>query len=283
LTVSSNAPDVASRQDGATEGHGILVEMFATAKADSSTPDKPVLRVKDLSVHFGGLPALQSLSLEVARGEAIAVVGPNGAGKTTLLNAISGLIRPNVRGEIEIDGVPSAKRSPVAIARLGVGRSFQHPPLIDSESVLENVMVGQHLRFVESIGNRVLRPWRARRFEGRPLKEAMAVLEMLGIARLAATKVGLLPYGTRKLVDIARAVASGSHLLLLDEPTSGLDEGEQNDLAQLVSELHGLTGITLIIVEHHMNVVRAVATRVVALETGAVAELGSVEQVLGQD
>lgn len=263
-----------AKQDAATDSSG------PASKADGLSAAGATLRILDLSVRFGGLPALQSLSLDVAAGEAIAVVGPNGAGKTTLLNAISGLIRANVRGLIEIDSVRSSTLAPARIARLGVSRTFQHPPLIDKETVLENVMVGQHLRFTMPFGAGVFRPREARRLARQARDEAIAALDQVGIVHLASVGVHALPYGTRKLVDLARAIAGKPRLLLLDEPTSGLDEDEQDALGRLISEVQTMTAVTLLVVEHHMRVVRAVSGRVLALETGSVADVGSVEQVV---
>jgi ABC-type branched-subunit amino acid transport system ATPase component len=249
---------------------------------DSAALAGATLRIDELSVQFGGLPALRSLTLDVAAGEALAVIGPNGAGKTTLLNAISGLLRANLRGTIEIDGVRSSALSPVAIAKLGVARTFQHPPLIDKETVLENVMVGQHLLRAPSLVRRALRPREARASDRRARARARGVLETVGIEQLEGVQVHALPYGTRKLVDIARAIARMPSLLLLDEPTSGLDEGEQEAIGRLIVDVQARTAVTLIVVEHHMRVVKAVASRVLALETGAVADIGSVEHVVMQ-
>src|SRR3954452_14512727 len=180
----------------------------------------PVLVCKHLTVEFGGVHALRDVSLQLNTGEIVAVVGPNGAGKTTLLNAISALV-PTSGGTAQLTAT-STSHDPVKFARAGVGRSFQDPQLIDNATVLENVLVGVHPSHRHSMANQVFRPLRTYRRERDLAAAAMEILDLVGMAHLAAELVADLPYGPRKVVDIARALAGGPQLVLLDEPSSGL-------------------------------------------------------------
>jgi ABC-type branched-subunit amino acid transport system ATPase component len=242
-----------------------------------------VLSIDAVTVEFGGIAALSGIHLDVLCGDAVGVVGPNGAGKSTMLNAISGLISGAIDGEIRFVGQSILRRAPVAIARLGVGRTFQDPPLVESDTVLENVLLGEHLRLAYRMGDQIWRYRRVRRLEVAATQRAMVILDVMGIAALKDNRVGALPYGTRKLIDIARSLVSGPRLLLLDEPTSGLDAQEQEAVGRILVDLRRATTVTLVIVEHHMNVVRAVANRVVALEAGRVLAVGTPTEVLDSE
>lgn len=237
----------------------------------------------DVDVTFGGVKALRGVTFDVRAREFTAVIGPNGAGKSTMLNAISGLIREYAKGEILIEGSSMLGKAPVQIARTGVGRSFQNPPLIDTATVLENVMLGEHLRLGYRMGDQIWRRRRVRRLESEAERRALTILEFIELSDLRHQPVGSLPYGTRKLIDIARAVVAGPKLLLLDEPTSGLDAEEQSAVGQILLELHQATLVTILIVEHHMHVVRSIASRVIGLESGSVVAIGTPEEVLNSE
>jgi ABC-type branched-subunit amino acid transport system ATPase component len=240
----------------------------------------PVLDLDRVSVRFGGVSALQDVSVTVAPRDVVAVIGSNGAGKSTMLNAVCGLVRENTTGSIEICGQRVLGRRPEAIARLSVSRSFQDPPLIDAESVLENILVGEHLRLGYRMGDQLWRRGRVRRREAEARQRAIAMLEFIGLENLGDERVGGLPYGTRKLIDIARAMVSEPVLLLLDEPTSGLDADEQEAVGRVLQQLHRATSVSMLVVEHHMNIVRAVATKVIGLQSGSVLMVGTAEEVL---
>ena len=174
-------------------------------------------------------------------------------------------------------------KSPVKIARAGVGRCFQNPPMIDSESVLENVLLGDHLRLGYWMSDQFWHRNRVKRLEREAVQRVMTVLEFMGLSEYRDERVGDLSYGTRKLIDIARSTVGGPKLLLLDEPTSGLDKEEQITVSRVVSELHRTTPMTILIVEHHMEVVRNVSDRVVGLDSGSVAIVGTSDEVLGSE
>lgn len=263
----------ATRQTRAAE----IASLFA---GNDDNPDAPLLTVSDLTVRYMGLAALSDVSFALRSGEVMAVVGPNGAGKSTLLNAISGLSRGAVSGRVALGPESITGKGAAAIARLGVGRSFQHPPMLETETVLQNVLVGDHLRLTYSLADQVFRPRAVRRREASAATRALAALRFTGLADLAETKAGSLPYGTAKIIDIARAIVGGPRLLLLDEPTSGLDASEQLALSTLLSDLHRFTRTTILIVEHHMNVVRSIADTVIGLQGGTVLAVGPPDQVL---
>jgi branched-chain amino acid transport system ATP-binding protein len=259
---------------------GSLSEIFDAPPLDF---EGPLLSFRDLRVQFGGVAALAGVTFEVPAREVVAVIGPNGAGKSTLLNAISGLVRDNASGDIVLAGKSVLGSAPVRIARIGVGRSFQDPPMLDKGTVVENVMVGGHLRIAYSMADQIWRRRKVRRLEQLGTERAIEVLRFMDLSDLANERVGGLPYGTRKLIDIARALVSGPHLLLLDEPTSGLDLDEQRAVGRVLQAVHKATGVTILIVEHHMNVVRSIAERVVGLESGTVLAVGTPEEVLDSE
>jgi ABC-type branched-subunit amino acid transport system ATPase component len=242
-----------------------------------------ILRAERLEVAFGGVMALNHVSFAVNAGDVAAIVGPNGAGKSTLLNAMSGLLRSRLRGSIRYDGEEIVGHSPARIARSGVGRSFQDPPMIDSASVLENVLVGEHVRLGYRMDEQLWRFRRTRRLEEEARRRARTVLEYVGLGGVLDSKAGGLPYGSRKVIDIARAIVGGPQLLLLDEPTSGLDGAEQFALVEMLLRLHRETSVTIVIVEHHMEVVRRLANQVIGLQGGDVVADGPPADVLASE
>jgi branched-chain amino acid transport system ATP-binding protein len=249
----------------------------------TETSGAPLLSFRDVDVQFGGLKALDKVTFDVMAHEVVAVIGPNGAGKSTMLNSISGLTHGRVSGDISISGRSVLGKAAVKIARTGVGRSFQNPPLIETNSVLENVMLGEHQRLEYGMASQIWRRRRVRRFEEEGRRRALTILDFIGLTDYSDQAVASLSYGTRKLIDIARAVVAGPQLLLLDEPTSGLDTQEQSTVSRILIELHEATPITMLVVEHHMNVVRGVSDHVVGLESGSVVAFGAAEEVLNSE
>jgi branched-chain amino acid transport system ATP-binding protein len=268
-------PDVAT-----PDGTSALAE-FADGLGASSTD--PILSTRDVAVRFGGVTALSGITVDVVPREIMAVVGPNGAGKTTLLNAICGLIRKNTTGDIRVAGHPILGSSPSSIAKTGIGRSFQDPPLIDHATVLENVLSGAHLTLKYGMASQLWRRRYVRRSEEAAKVRAMTVLEFAGLADRAEQRVAGLPYGTRKLIDITRAMMSGHSLLFLDEPTSGLDSGEQAVVAGILDQIRSERRLTVLMVEHHMDLVRKTADRVIGLQAGTVLVVGTPNEVLDSE
>lgn len=237
----------------------------------AETPVGPIVRLEKVGAAFGGVTALAGVSAEIHPGEIVAVVGPNGAGKTTLLNSISGLLGGSVTGRVVVAGTDTTGLKPQAVARLGVGRSFQDPRLIDEESAIENVLCGAHSLATIGPFAQVLRPFAAKREEAALREKATRILQRLGIEEVAALKVADLSYGHRKLIDIGRAMMASPDVLLLDEPTSGLDEHEQQAVVEILRAVHGADPtLAMILVEHHMPMVSAVSTRIIAMQTGSV-------------
>jgi branched-chain amino acid transport system ATP-binding protein len=237
-----------------------------------------LLSVRDLSVRFGGIVALDGVSFDVGRGQICGLIGPNGAGKTTLFNCLSRLYRAE-RGSILFEGEPIFEAPKHRIAALGVGRTFQNLALFRTMSVLENVMVGAHCRGRGGFLAAALRlPFTAAE-ERRAHEQAQALLAELDLAEVADLPVSGLPFGARKRVELARALAGDPKLLLLDEPAGGLNHEEVDRLRGEIQGIRERRGLTMILVEHHMNLVMKVSDQVVALDFGRKIADGTPAQV----
>ena len=225
-----------------------------------------LLEVQSVSRSFGGLVAVDGVSLTVSAGQIKGVIGPNGAGKTTLFNMISGLLKPDA-GQITFKGSPINGLKPYQIARAGISRTFQNPSLFLQMNVLQNVMVGRHSRTrYDFLGCGLRWPGQAR--EERAIREAAhAQLESVGLAHLADWAAGALPFGQRRMVELARALATEPEMLLLDEPASGLNTHEKEDLAVLIRKIRD-RGITILLVEHDMSVVMGLSDDIMVLHNG---------------
>ena len=216
-----------------------------------------LLSVEHVTRRFGGVVAVDDVSLDVDEGEIVGLIGPNGAGKTTLFNVVSGLYRPEA-GEIEFEGESLLRTPPHGIVRRGIARTFQNVELFSSMSVLEHVLVGRHAR------------------RGRGARE---ILGYVGLSPLAHRPAAELAYGTRKRVELARALASGPRLLLLDEPAGGLNHEEVEQLGSLLANVRRDFELTLLLVEHHMGLVMGVADRVHVLDFGRLIASGTPKEV----
>jgi branched-chain amino acid transport system ATP-binding protein len=238
----------------------------------------PLLQVRDVAVRFGGIVALDGVSFDVAEGSIVGLIGPNGAGKTTLFNCVSRLY-PCDRGDIVFDGRSLLAASRHRIAALGIGRTFQNVALFGSMSVLENVMLGAHCRSASGFFANALRLPRVRVEEAEIAGKAASLLRLLDLAAVAAVPVMQLPFGTRKRVELARALAAEPKLLLLDEPASGLNHEEVGELGRLIRSLRERLRLTVLLVEHHMSLVMSISERVVALNFGRVIAQGAPAEV----
>lgn len=225
-----------------------------------------LLQVDHVTRSFGGIVAVSDVSFSVEPNEIVAVIGPNGAGKTTLFNLISGVHAPT-RGEVSLDGRALAGLKPFQRARLGLARTFQNLRLFENMTVLENVMVGHHLRAPYGMVAAGLRLPYARRREAETLADARARLDRVGLRARADEPVTALPFGQQRLVQIARALAGAPRLLLLDEPAAGLTRGETDALDELIKDL-ARQGLTILLVEHDMQLVMNLAQRVIVLNFG---------------
>ena len=232
----------------------------------------PLLEVKELAIHFGGLRAVDGVSFALEQGEILGLLGPNGAGKTVTFNLISGVYKPS-SGEIRFDGRRIDGLPPHAIAALGLGRTFQIVKPFTSLTVLENVLVA---RGIDRYGraSSLWTSWRSRRER----EEAMALLERVGLADLARRKAGLLPLGNLRRLEIARALAVGHKLLLLDESFSGLRHEEIARLETLVRDIRA-QGLTVLLIEHNMRVAMGLSDRIVVMEYGKKLAEGTPEAI----
>jgi len=242
--------------------------------------DEPgsLLSVRELVVRFGGVVALDGPSFEVERGRICGLIGPNGAGKTTLFNCVSRIYTPE-RGAIELDGQNVLARRRHEIAGLGIARTFQNLALVHSLSVRENVMLGAHHRGRTGYLRASLVLPGVRTEERRLREEADAILERLGLARIADRPASGLPYGTLKRIELARALCGQPRLLMLDEPASGLSGEEVEELAGVLAGLRDDLGVTVLLVEHHMGLVMKVSDDVVVLDFGRKIAQGPPHQV----
>jgi len=233
----------------------------------ASNQGKPLLAVRDVSVRFGGIVALDGVSFDVHAGQVAGLIGPNGAGKTTLFNCLSRLYECN-SGSITFDGHALLAEPRHRIAALGIGRTFQNVALFSKMSVLDNVMVGRHCRTSSGFFKNALRlPGVAA--EGRATAErAHELVHFVGLDAHAGTAVASLPFPMQKRVELARALASDPKLLLLDEPAAGLNHDEVGALGRLIRDIRDRLRTTVLLVEHHMSLVMSVSDKVVALNFG---------------
>ena len=234
-----------------------------------------VLEVRGVTVRFGGLTALDAVSLTVPPRHVLGVIGPNGAGKTTLLNVLCGFIRPDA-GQVLFGGRQHNAR-PHGLARLGVARTLQGVGLYGGLTALENVMVGATCRASAGFWSALLSLPRASRDERKLREEAMQALDRVGAGQVAQARPGQLSYGMRKRIALARALAGKPGLILLDEPASGLDESELAELGRLIRDL--ATEGSLVVIEHHVDLMMSVCDSIVVLDFGKVIATGTPRQV----
>jgi branched-chain amino acid transport system ATP-binding protein len=241
-------------------------------RGDALEDAAPLLIVDGISVGFGGLLALDDVSLSVSHGEVVGVIGPNGAGKTTLFNVISGFVHPS-SGTVAYRGAVLRRHHPHDLAKLGIARTLQGVGLCPGLTVLENVMLGAEPTLHADLGSAFLGIWRSSQEERTVTARAMAILDELGAADYARRMPAALPYGIQKRTALARALMAEPQLLLLDEPASGLSESEMDALGSMV---RGLTDrMSVLLVEHHMDLVMSVCDRLVVLNFGQVIAEGT--------
>ncbi|MDI1246045.1 MAG: ABC transporter ATP-binding protein [Rhodoferax sp.] len=225
-----------------------------------------LLEVKDLSIHFGGVKAVQNVSFTIDAGIVYAVIGPNGAGKTTLFNLITGIYTPTT-GSITLDGESIGGKSPDELARRGVARTFQNLQICMNMSAIENVMVGAHLRLDRNLLKAALR-WPSLKKRDRELHtEAAELMRFVGLEGYINARADSMPYGALKRLEIARALAMKPRLIFLDEPAAGLNPKETIEVDQLVRKVAD-SGVTVVLVEHDMKMVMNLSDRILVLDYG---------------
>ena len=236
-----------------------------------------LLEVRDLSIHFGGVKAVQNVSFDIDAGIVYSVIGPNGAGKTTLFNLITGVYRPTA-GEIRLDGEPIQGKSPNELAERGVARTFQNLQVCMNMSAIENVMVGAHLRLDRNLLKAALR-WPSLRRRDRELRaEAAELMRFVGLESHIDARADAMSYGTLKRLEIARALAMKPRLIFLDEPAAGLNPKETIEVDRLVRKVAD-SGITVVLVEHDMQMVMTRSDRILVLDYGKKLTEGTGEEV----
>ncbi len=236
------------------------------------------LSTTDLSLSFGGVHAVRDVTFEVQEGEVYSIIGPNGAGKTSIFNLISRLYDAD-NGNIEFEGKSILGLPPHTIAQLGIARTFQNTELFEHETVLKNMLIGRHVhRGTNLLSELLFLPVVARQ-ELRFREIVEEVIDLLDLQSYRDQEIGSLPYGIRKMVEVARALCIQPKLLLLDEPSSGLNPEETEDVAFWIEDISQDFGTTIIMVEHDMNLVSRVSNRVMALADGAMVSVGSPEEI----
>jgi branched-chain amino acid transport system ATP-binding protein len=230
-------------------------------------PAAALLDVSEVSAHFGGVQALDKVSLSVASEEILALIGPNGAGKTTLFNCIS-RVYSVTHGTIRFDGIDITRVPRYAIIRLGIARTFQNLGLVPSLTVLENVLLGAHHAVRPSFWRSLLPGSVERQADSGARVQALEIVDWLGLSDTVDRRTGELPFGTLKRVELARALVSKPKLLMLDEPASGLTHAEVDSLAQMVLKIRARFRIAILLVEHHMQMVLNISDRIAVMQFG---------------
>ena len=240
--------------------------------------DDILLEARDLSVRFGGVLAVNKVGFDVRRGEVFTLIGPNGAGKTTVFNLISRIYTPTT-GSISFDGHRLADHAPHEIARLGIARTFQNIELFENASVLQNLLIGRHTHRQTRLWQELLFTRRTRAAEIAAREKVEQVIDLLDLQHHREALVAGLPYGVRKVVELARALCTEPKLLLLDEPSSGLNVEETDDMAFWIDDIRDELGITVLMVEHDMALVSKVSDRVLTMNQGEVLAMGTPREV----
>jgi len=234
-----------------------------------------LLEVKDLSLSFGGIKALEGVGLAITEGETLAVIGPNGSGKTSLFNCITGIYRPTT-GAITFRGESLLGLSPDTVTARGVARTFQNLRLFLNMSVLDNLLLGRHIHFKKNFLDAALR---LRGEEVRHRRRCEEIIEFLDLESYRKSRVADCPFGVQKKVELGRALATEPKLLLLDEPVSGLTAEEKEEVSYWIYEVRGRFGITILLVEHDLRVASRLAGRMVALDHGVKIAEGTPQEV----
>ncbi len=238
-----------------------------------------LLTVKDMTLRFGGLTALNSVSFDVEKGEIYSIIGPNGAGKTTIFNCLSRFYNLD-EGTIHINDRDITKISPSAVSNMGIARTFQNIELFKNMSVLDNILLGRHRKRSTNLLKEIFFTKAVKEQEMRSHLRAEEIIDFLELQQYRDQMIANLPYGAQKTVEIGRALAMEPEILLLDEPSSGMTMEETEDLSFWITDIKEAFGITIIIVEHNMGLVTSLSDRVLALSFGEPITIGKPEAVM---
>ena len=261
---------------------------------------KNVLHMEDVTMQFGGVVAVNGLSLDVNEHEIVALIGPNGAGKTTAFNCVTGIYQPTYgsvsfngqviladtpqgkmrklyAGDVEPKALQPVRKTPDEITKLGIARTFQNIRLFGDLTVFENVLIAKHMRAKQNVFSATLRL--NHREEKRMRDETMELLEMQGLAHLKNEQASSLPYGLQRRLEIARALATGPSLLLLDEPAAGMNPQETQELTDFIRQIRDDYHLTIFMIEHHMDLVMQISDRIYVLDFGKLIAQGDPETV----
>ncbi|MGI6554926.1 MAG: ABC transporter ATP-binding protein [Bacillota bacterium] len=238
----------------------------------------PLLETQAITMRFGGVTAVNSLSIEVYPGEIVALIGPNGAGKTTAFNMITGVYTPT-EGRIMFEGRDITGKRPDQITSLGIARTFQNIRLFKKLSVLENILIACHLRIRSNFFSASVRMPRYRKEEKVMREKADYLIEEFGLSRYKDEIASSLPYGLQRRLEIARALATEPHLLLLDEPAAGMNPKETEELTSFIREIKEKNDLTVFLIEHHMDLVMEISERIYVLDFGETIAKGTASEV----
>lgn len=236
-----------------------------------------LLELKNVSMRFGGVVAVDNLSMEVKKGELVSLIGPNGAGKTTVFNVLTG-VYPKAEGEIKFDGEQILGKDIQSIVKLGISRTFQNLRVFGRQRVIENVMMGNTRNVSYGLFDIFFRTKKFREEERKSAQHALDVLSMLGIENLKDAYAASLPYGSQRKLEIARAIAADAKLILLDEPAAGMNASETAELMEFVRSLVD-KGYTILMIEHDMNMVMNISDRIYVLNFGKLIATGTPREI----
>lgn len=239
-----------------------------TSRATTTNNNEVVLSCNNISRWFGGLHAVKNVSLEIRKGETLGLVGPNGSGKTTTVNAITGFFPPQ-EGEIFYMGKPIHKLPPHEVAQQGIARTFQNVALFKGMSVLDNILLGRHNFMKPSVLSAMLYWWSAKKEEINNRYKVEEIIDLLQLEDVRDEMVDVIPLGTQKRVELARALAAEPKFLILDEPMAGMNQEEKEYMVRFILDAKETLGLTILLIEHHMDVVTAICDRLVVLNNGA--------------
>ena len=245
----------------------MMQEQSRHVTPDGRTIGGVMMEMKNITLRFGGVTAIKDISFDIRQGEIRAIIGPNGAGKSSMLNIISGFYRPQ-EGEVWFKGARRGPMRPYEVARLGIARTFQNIALFDGMSVLDNIMTGRLNAMKAGFLSQALWWGAAEREEIAHREQVEKIIDFLEIQNIRKTPVGRLPYGLKKRVELARALAAEPQLLLLDEPMAGMNVEEKEDMSRFILDVNDEFGTTIALIEHDMGVVMDLSDRVVVMDYG---------------